>query len=451
MIPKFTDGYFSVDSEHGFLPIHEPLSQLPTNFLNLQNILDTLSNDLMNTENDLLLEKISTLQNYLEDIKLIDDKLLLGALYRGYCFLASGYLLYPSYVEFCRTGQYGLGRERLPINIAQPLIYLAETLDVYPFLEYSYSYSLGNYVKRDKTKGLDYENLSMANHFSGTVDETGFIMVHVDINQHTPDLIKYSDLLLETYNVENLNNILLVLKRMNESRRKMWKASRWEHYNDFRVFIMGIKGNTRIFPNGVIYEPETEPRYYRGQSGSQDTIIPFLDNFFRVCDYYPKNELTEYLMDMRSYRPKPFRDILDWIAKNNSGFIDRLLSMDTDGDICSLLFQIYKQIYEFRNGHWQFVQKYIMSTTKYPVATGGTPITTWLPNQIVATLQAMRRVLNEAEKYHHYDKNLWLHYEEDFSNMIKLLEEQIKILNSEVEYRPNEVFSLNSQFKQSDN
>ena len=450
MIPAFTDGYFRTDSTSGFLPIVEPLEVLPNKYGVLQSILESLSTYLMNIDSDILLERLTDLPDYLDTIKTEGDLSVLVALYRGYCFLSSGYLLYPSYVEFARTGQYGLGRGRLPEKIAQPLIYLAEKLDVYPFLEYSYGYSLGNYVRRDKTKGLNVENLAMANHFSGSSDETGFIMVHVDINQHTPNLIHFCDKLLETRDPNYLENIIGVLKNMNASRRKMWGASRWEHYNDFRVFIMGVKGNTTIFPNGVIYEPEVEPRYYRGQSGSQDTIIPFLDSLFRVCDYYPKNELTEYLMDMRSYRPRPFRQLIDWTAENTAGIIDELLSRDQDGVISSRLVQIYKQIYEFRNGHWQFVQKYIMANTKYPIATGGTPITSWLPNQIVATLQAMRHVLNSAERFHGLDRDLWLAYEEDFAKMVKLLEEQMRILGGQ-EYNSAEVFGLNTTFNQADN
>lgn len=451
MIPSFTDDFFRTDSRSGFLPILEPLNILPNQYSHLQLVLNNLSNYLMNREEDILQKKIEELPDYTEAVKKETEITTIAALYRGYCFLASGYLLYPSYIHFINTGNYGLGRDRLPAKLAQPLIYLAEKLDVYPFLEYSYGYSLGNYVRKDPTKGLEYENLAMANHFSGTTDETGFIMVHVDINQHSPDLLKYCDLLLETDEPKYLEDILVVLNKMNDSRRKMWKASRWERYNDFRVFIMGIKGNTTIFPTGVIYEPETEPRYYRGQSGSQDTIIPFLDNFFRVCDYYPNNELTNYLMDMRTYRPRPFRQLLEWIAKNNEGIIDRLLQKDIDGSISSNLVLIYNQIYEFRNGHWQFVQKYIMSNTKYPIATGGTPITSWLPNQILATLQAMRRVLNHAEKFHEKEKNLWLNYEEDFSNKVRLLEEQMRILGGNSEYKPDEVFKLNHQFRQADN
>ena len=37
-------------------------------------------------------------------------------------------------------------------------------------------------------KGFEWENLAMAAKFSG-MDERGFIMLHVDINQHSPELV----------------------------------------------------------------------------------------------------------------------------------------------------------------------------------------------------------------------------------------------------------------------
>jgi len=449
MIPEFTDGYFKVSREHGFLPINEPLITLPDKYLELQTIIDNLSIYLTNIDVDDIFIRITSLKNYDDMIRDETDINLIAALYRSYCFLSSGYLLYPSYVSFVKTGKYGPGRDRLPVQLSMPLLYLAFKLNVYPWLEYSYGYSLGNYVKKDTTKGLDVENLKMACHFSGTSDETGFIMCHVDINQHTPNLIGACDNLLENMSVSSLEQVVNVLCDINTSRRKMWEVSRCSHYNDFRVYIMGIKGNKDIFPNGVIYEPEVEPRYYRGQSGSQDTIIPFLDSFFRVCDHYPKNELTSFLIDMRSYRPAPFRELVSWVEVNCVDLINNLLEKDVDGMICSLLYQIYRQIYEFRNGHWQFVQKYIMANTAYPIATGGTPITSWLPNQIMATLSSMRIVLNYAERFHS-NKNIdWLSYEEEFNNMTKLLEAQSTLLKGD-NYNANEVFHLNCTYYQSD-
>jgi indoleamine 2,3-dioxygenase len=50
------------------------------------------------------------------------------------------------------------------------------------------------------------------------------------------------------------------------------------------------------------------------------------------------------------------------------------------------LLGIVAEVYKFRFRHFNFVKKYIMENTKYPVATGGTPIHTWLPNQLKAVM-----------------------------------------------------------------
>jgi len=64
---------------------------------------------------------------------------------------------------------------------------------------------------------------------------------------------------------------------------------------------MGIK-NQPMFPNGVIYEGvDSQPYFFRGESGANDSIIPTCDNLFQLS--FPRNPLTEILEDFRSYRP----------------------------------------------------------------------------------------------------------------------------------------------------
>ena len=122
------------------------------------------------------------------------------------------------------------------------------------------------------------------------------------------------------------------MKLMNSRRREMWKASRWNHYNDFRVFIMGVKGNEELFGDGVIYDGVwDEPKQFRGQTGAQDDIIPMEDIFSGVIKHYPKNELTKYLLDLRSYRPK-------CIQKFFKDLEETVLSLSNDG-ITSILFK----------------------------------------------------------------------------------------------------------------
>jgi indoleamine 2,3-dioxygenase len=385
----YTDGFFCIDSTNGFLPIKAPLKTLPEIYQNVQNIIDNLPKLIKNGE---LLEKmVTSLPNNIELVKLETDIFIIQAIYRAYTFITSAYLLEPSYSNQT-NGKYGEGRNVLPIQLTQPLEWVSEKLDVYPWLDYHYAYSLGNYVKINPEDGFEYTNLDMACCFSGTSDEKGFIMVHVDINSNSPNLIKGIEL-FNTNKKEALKLLLETMEKINLRRKTMWSASNPSNYNNFRAFIMGIKGNTDIFGSGVKYEGSlnTEIRTYRGQSGSQDDIIPTVDIFTGLFKYYPDNILTQYLLDMRSYRPKPVQKFLSDL-ENNCVNLDRL-----DCEELKLLYCILDQVHCFRNGHWMFVQKYIMANTKYNVATGGTPITTWIPNQIEAVLEYMRVILKKID------------------------------------------------------
>lgn len=47
------------------------------------------------------------------------------------------------------------------------------------------------------------------------------------------------------------------------------------------------------------------------------------------------------------------------------------------------------QVREFRDRHWRFTKEYILKYSDHPVATGGSPIITWLPNQLGTVLEIM--------------------------------------------------------------
>jgi indoleamine 2,3-dioxygenase len=241
---------------------------------------------------------------------------------------------------------------------------------------------------------------------------------------------------------------------MNNRRREMWKASRWQHYNDFRVFIMGVKGNEELFGDGVTYTGVwDEPKQFRGQTGAQDDIIPMEDIFSGVINYYPKNELTKYLLDLRTYRPKCIQQFFIDLENEVGGIHERgmfgYLKEQKSVVGLSRLLGILEQIYHFRNGHWQFVQKYIMANTPYAKATGGTPITSWLPNQLKAVMQQMQDVLDSIA-------SLQVEMDEVTSSIVssnqttlphkqKLLEEQLAMVAGE-QFSAEKVFNLNEKF-----
>jgi indoleamine 2,3-dioxygenase len=401
------------------------------------------------------------LPNYIDAVKAEEDVRVIQALFRGYSFLASAFTLESSFQHYRETGNYGKARNVLPPQVAQPFVAVSEKLDVYPWLDYHYAYSLGNFKKKDESLGLEWTNLAMCVRFSGQPDEVGFIMLHVDINQHSADLVGSVMKALEavahgeTEKVEEaLDWNMRTMVEMNNRRREMWKASRWQHYNDFRVFIMGVKGNEELFGDGVTYTGVwDEPKQFRGQTGAQDDIIPMEDIFSGVINYYPKNELTKYLLDLRTYRPKCIQQFFIDLEKEVEGIHQRgmLGYLQEQKSVVGLsrLLGILEQIYHFRNGHWQFVQKYIMANTPYAKATGGTPITSWLPNQLKAVMQQMQDVLDIIA-------SLQIEMDETTSSIVtsnqttlpqkqKLLEEQLAMVAGE-QFSAEKVFDLNEKF-----
>lgn len=462
----YKDGFFDVSAEHGFLPIKDPIVSLPATYADLQKVLDEMPVKLPNNENGLLyhegaiIKGISELKNHLEEVKKEEDIFIIQALFRSYGFLTSAYLLEPSFQQFRKDGTYGKARNFLPANIAQPFCYVSEKLGIFPWLDYHYAYSLGNYQKLDEKKDLNWENITMCNRFSGQSDEVGFIMLHVDINRFSPGLVGSVMKTLQVIKDENIqvHHFLeanwMTMKQMNERRKEMWKASRWQHYNDFRIFIMGVKGNEEIFGEGITYEGVwDEPKAFRGQTGAQDDIIPMQDIFSGVIFHYPQNELTKYLLDLRAYRPLCvqhfFSDLSKTMEEVHPKGLLGLLKDRADVDALCFLIGILEEIYHFRNGHWQFVQKYIMSNTKYPKATGGTPITSWIPNQIMAVIIQMEEVLETISSLKSTDNQIAFELKDRNERMLptkrKLLEGQLALIQQN-DFSAESVFELNKKY-----
>ena len=458
-LENYSDNFFEVNHINGFLPKNSPLAVLPKKYNELQVLIDEMpikkddGTDGLLSRRGGIEEAIGNLSNLKHLVIEEKDVFLIQALFRAYSFLTSAYLLAPAHFNYIETKKYGKAHTVLPSQIAEPFVIVSEKLDVYPFIDYHYSYSLGNFIKIDKSKGYEWENLAMAAKFSGMDDERGFIMLHVDINQHSPELVgSILDYLKadEEKSVNlSLSKCLSAMKKINERRQVMWQASRWKHYNDFRVFIMGIKGNDEIFGDGVIYEGVSDkPVQYRGQTGAQDNIIPTADIFTGVIGYYPTNDLTKYLLDLRSYRPKCIQNFLSDIKDEmgDNRLFNNLKESENEEGFC-LLLQILDEIYYFRNGHWQFVQKYIMANTKYAKATGGTPIISWIPNQITAVLNYMSDVIDLIPTgTKHLNKSSYL---DSINKKKDLLNKQLQLLHGD-DYNADEVFSLNKKMNLND-
>lgn len=175
-------------------------------------------------------------------------------------------------------------------------------------------------------------------------------------------------------------------------------------YTTFRTFIFGITSQS-MFPNGVIYEGinDGKPMSFRGESGANDSMIPTMDNFLQIP--MPDTPLTEILKDFRKYRPSNHRAFLAHVRDRSIAVNMREFALQLNGtadpkdetdeavwESRRLWIQLLNQVRDFRWRHWCFGKEYILKMTSHPTATGGSPIITWLPNQLSAVLRDMKHI-----------------------------------------------------------
>jgi len=372
------------------------------------------------------------------------DLHIVTALFRDYSFLASSYLLEPCWKtwndrqtvatktasntkDFATGGrphtvpsspEYGFGRSTLPACIARPLVRLAQILSIPPFMSYAASYALYNYYLQDTSKAHeDYTNLRLIRAFERGLDpsssEAGFILTHIHMVSLTGPLLKGVIEVLESIDVIRkssfpnessaqssrikgaLHHVLSTMSRIESNMDRMWANSAPKDYPTYRTFIFGIT-NQPLFPHGVIYEGcfNNTPQNFRGESGANDSIIPLLDNLCQVP--MPKNPLTTILREFREYRPESQRSILTWTESKATELDTRDWLTKASPEIAVLYLRVLNHIRSFRWRHWMFVREYIIKRSKYPVATGGSPIVTWLPNQLGAVMELMEGVYRDS-------------------------------------------------------
>ncbi|KAK7932362.1 hypothetical protein PG985_003074 [Apiospora marii] len=411
---------FMVSTTRGFLPRMEPVVELPPAFAKVESLLSRMPVKTLSGEpglladgkfGDAVLAELEDLTDAVEAHK--DDLVLQNALYRDYSFMASAYLLEPCHMRFLKGEEYGLARDRLPAVLARPIARSAELCGFKPFMEYAGSYALFNYKLVDPARGLAYDNLRLIRAFEHGLDpkssEAGFVLTHVAMVSHSGALVEgvvnalsavsaapSSSSQRTAFNA-GLQSILGSLLKVNAAMEGMWDVSKPRSYTSFRTFIFGITSQS-MFPHGVVYEgidDDASPQSFRGESGANDSMIPLMDNFLGIA--MPNTPLTAILKDFRSYRPGNHREFLEWVAheQERCGLRAYALSVDAKDATPEVLesrrlwLKIQNQVRDFRWRHWCFAREYILKQTSHPTATGGSPIVTWLPNQLLAVMDDM--------------------------------------------------------------
>jgi indoleamine 2,3-dioxygenase len=278
----------------------------------------------------------------------------------------------------------------LPANLARPIVALADRLGQAPLLPYS-GYVLDNWARIDKTGPIALENIRMVQNFLGGSDENWFVMIHVAIEAEAGVLLDNAVQLVAAARDENADlgealltgidaaweRIYAVFARMPE------RCDPYVYFHRVRPYIHGWANNPAL-GEGLVYEGVDKfagkPQAYRGQTGSQSSIVPSMDALFGV--HHSADPLKTFLDELHQYRPVPHRRFIEDLAAQSTlrEFVTRAEAPGLRDAFNACL----EQVARFRTRHLEYAASYInkqagsIPGNDPDVGTGGTPFMKYL-------------------------------------------------------------------------
>ncbi|MEO5866487.1 MAG: indoleamine 2,3-dioxygenase [Sphingomonas sp.] len=279
--------------------------------------------------------------------------------------------------------------EKLPANLAIPFVALSDAIGFPPVMNYA-GYVLDNWFRLDKDGPVALDNLVMDQHFAGGQDENWFVLVHVAIEATAGRALELGVELVRAADAGDAGWVEALLLEMNGVwdeinaifDRMVEKCDPYIYFNRVRPYINGWKNNPAM-PEGLIYEGVErfggKPQPFRGQTGSQSSIVPTMDALFQVT--HTNDELREFLADLHAYRPRTHRQ-----------FIEDMQAASHLREFCKTQGQSVKdafnacveQVARFRSRHLEYAAAYINKQASDAkgndpdVGTGGTPFMKYL-------------------------------------------------------------------------
>jgi len=161
------------------------------------------------------------------------------------------------------------------------------------------------------------------------------------------------------------------------------KCDPYIYYHRVRPYIFGTKDNPDL-KKGLIYENQynNEPQFFRGETGAQSSIIPFLDGALGI--EHTNDNLRHYLNEMRDYMPPNHRKMIEdvEVSSNAKELIYRSKKLIQKYNSC------LEEIRKFRAQHLEYAATYIHKQAQVSNSfgsggstvrgTGGTPFMKYL-------------------------------------------------------------------------
>ena len=266
----------------------------------------------------------------------------------------------------------------LPEVIAEPWVKLANYLGRPPILSYA-SYCLDNWYKINKQEPISLNNVALINNFLGGVDEDWFVTIHVCIEDAASGAVDAAYKISHLDKNDSVNDFLSQLKQIRKSLIKVndifskmpQKCDPYVYYHRVRPYIFGTKDNPDL-KKGLIYENQydNKPQFFRGETGAQSSIIPFLDGALGIG--HTNDNLKHYLNEMRDYMPPKHRRMIEKVENKSQAkeiiLKSKLLTKEYNHCV--------EEIRKFRAQHLEYAATYIhkQAQVKSDVGTGGSVV-----------------------------------------------------------------------------
>jgi indoleamine 2,3-dioxygenase len=278
----------------------------------------------------------------------------------------------------------------MPQVLAKPWYEVGKLVGRPPILSYQ-SYASDNWRRFDKAAPIECGNIGLLQCFLGGQDEEWFILIHIDIEKKAGKALKAIEEAQEAVVAQDGEKVEAALIKMRAALSAMYevlgrmpeRCDPYIYFHRVRPYIFGWRNNPSL-PDGVVYEGVDEYKgvgqKFRGETGAQSAIIPAMDGVLGI--EHEKDELREYLMEMRTYMPPKHVAFIQAVEAGPSvrNFVTTIKS--------SSLTQVFNDCIElvanFRAMHLEYAGTYIhaqaQATPGNPsaVGTGGTPFMIYL-------------------------------------------------------------------------
>ena len=355
---------------HTFLPKKNPLKSYKT----ISKSLTLLENTASSLPKLLLTNKVQSTIDLLNKKSFSVDKIL-KAENKQEINLAMSHL---SFIAHAYIWGGNKPQPILPEVIAEPWVKLANYLGRPPILSYA-SYCLDNWYKIDRNEPISLNNVALINNFLGGVDEDWFVTIHVCIEDAASGAIDAAYKISDLNENSSIKDFLSQLKQIRKSLKKVnhifskmpQKCDPYVYYHRVRPYIFGTKDNPDL-KKGLIYENQynNKPQFFRGETGAQSSIIPFLDGALGIG--HTNDNLKHYLNEMRDYMPPKHRKMIERVENKSRAkeIILKSKMLTKEYNHC------VEEIRKFRAQHLEYAATYIhkQAQVKSDVGTGGSVV-----------------------------------------------------------------------------